>query len=538
MKNFWKKIISLESKSISSGAIVIALFYILNGLLGLLRNGLLAYKFGASRILDIYWASFKIPDLIYVIFISGALSAGFIPFFSQKLKQSKEEAWKLANNILSTLTLIITIAAFVVILLAPSLVSLIVPGFNIEEQNQVVNFLRIMMIQPIFLGISSILSGVLQTFRRFFITSLSPLFYNIGIIIGILFLTNFLGPIGLAYGVVLGSILHFLIILPALKSTGFHFHFLPNFKSENLKKLFSIAGPRTLSLISTQINFFVITIIASHLEKGSLAIFNFANDLQYLPQNVFAVSFAISAFPILSFLIDDKYEFNKIFIKTIKNILFFLIPISIFYFVFSNSLVGITLNYGNFDLSAKNAVSEILKIFSLGMIASSLLPLLIRVFFAQGDAYRPFFAGLSANLINIILSLILAPRFGLKGLTTAFVLSGFFNLFILLVMIKKRKIIEENSVKKWRQLIQFILIIIAFSLLSGLVSYFYLYCFEKFISNFSFITMLIQLILGGIIFLAIYCFLSYFFIKDEFKEIIKDIPLINKFLKNSNEKYS
>jgi putative peptidoglycan lipid II flippase len=130
----------LESKSISSGAIVIALFYILNGLLGLLRNGLLAYKFGASRILDIYWASFKIPDLIYVIFISGALSAGFIPFFSQKLKQSKEEAWKLANNILSTLTLIITIAAFVVILLAPSLVSLIVPGFNIEEQNQVVNF--------------------------------------------------------------------------------------------------------------------------------------------------------------------------------------------------------------------------------------------------------------------------------------------------------------------------------------------------------------------------------------------------------------
>jgi putative peptidoglycan lipid II flippase len=115
-----------------------------------------------------------------------------------------------------------------------------------------------MMIQRIFLGISSILSGVLQTFRRFFITSLSPLFYNIGIIIGILFLTNFLGPIGLAYGVVLGSILHFLIILPALKSTGFHFHFLPNFKSENLKKLFSIAGPRTLSLISTQINFFVL----------------------------------------------------------------------------------------------------------------------------------------------------------------------------------------------------------------------------------------------------------------------------------------
>lgn len=538
MKYSLKKFLNLESKSISGGAITIAFFYIINGLLGLLRNGLLASKFGASRILDIYWASFRIPDLLYTIFIAGALSAGFIPFFSQKLKQSKEEGWKLANNILSTLTLLLAIVAFIMIIFAPFIVPLLVPGFNLEDQKEVVIFLRIMMIQPIFLGLSSILSGVLQTFRRFLATSLSPMFYNLGIIIGIVFFTNFFGPIGLAYGVVLGAILHLSILLPTLKEIGFHFKFLPNFKSENLKNLFNIAGPRTLSLISTQINFFVITIIASHLEKGSLAIFNFANDLQFLPQNIFAVSFAMSVFPILSFLFDNKKEFNKNLIETIKNILFFLIPISIFYFIFSDSLVSLTLNYGNFDLTAKNAVSGILKIFSLGMAASSLLPLLIRAFFAQGDAYRPFFAGFGANIFNIILSLILAPHLKVSGLTTAFVLSSYFNLIFLFVLMKRRKIIDNDVQKDWKKLGKFVLLILSFSLVAAMGSYLCLVLFKNLFISSVFLTALIQLLGGGIIFIAIYCSLFYFIRKDEFLILIKEIPLLKNFWKNSNEKHS
>ena len=537
MKKLFGKIFNFESKSISGGALIIAIFYILNGVLALLRNGLLASKFGASRILDIYWASFRIPDLLYVIFISGALSAGFIPFFAQKINQSKEEAWRLANNILSTFILMLMLVAILVIFFAPSLVPLIVPGFNSADQKQVVNFLRIMMLQPIFLGISSILSGMLQTFRRFFITSLSPIFYNLGIILGIIFFIHFLGPIGLAYSVILGAILHLLVLVPSLKNIGFRFNFLPNFKSPNLKNLFSIAGPRTLSLISTQINFWVITIIASRLEKGSLAIFNFANDLQYLPQNIFAVSFAISAFPILSGLINESEKFNNILAKTIKNILLFIIPISAFYFVFKEQIVKLTLRYGYFDFLAAKEVFTILGIFAFGMIASALLPLLIRAFFAKQDAFRPFFAGFSANILNIILSLILAPRFGVGGLTIAFVASNYFNLALLWLMMIGRKIIEETGEQIWKQLKKFIIGNIICSLAAVLVSYLYLILFSYFVKADSFVQIFTQAIFGFLILTAVYFLLFYLLMRKEFLAFWKENLLFKRFFKKSQSSY-
>ncbi|MDD3614292.1 MAG: murein biosynthesis integral membrane protein MurJ [Candidatus Pacebacteria bacterium] len=534
MAGIFKKIMNFESKSISGGAFVIAIFYILNGVLGLIRNGLLASKFGASRILDIYWASFRIPDLLYVIFISGALSAGFIPFFAQKLKQSKEESWRLANNILSTLIFMMMVLAILMIFLAPLIVPLIVPGFDKADQAQVVSFLRIMMIQPIFLGISSILSGVLQTFRRFFITSLSPIFYNLGIIIGIVFFTQIMGPIGLAYGVVFGSLLHLAILLPTLKNVGFHFKFLPDFHSTNLKQLFSIAGPRTLSLISTQINFFVITIIASTLKEGSLAIFNFANDLQYLPQNIFAVSFAISAFPILSSLVHEREKFNETMVQTIKNILLFLIPISVFYFVFRSPLVNLTLRYGNFNISAANEALEVLGIFALGMVASGLLPLLIRVFFAKQDAYRPFFAGLSANVLNVILSLILAPQWGIKGLACSFVISSYFNLILLWIWLIRRKIIEMNIVD-WKKLGRFILNNLFCATIAGVVSYLYLKFTYQLFTTTSFWSLFLQLFIGGVVFIGAYGGIFYLLMRDDFLNFFRENSFIKKLFKKPDE---
>lgn len=163
---------------------------------------------------------------------------------------------------------------------------------------------------------------MLQNFKRFFITSLAPIFYNIGIIIGILFLVPILGLKGLAWGVVLGALLHLLIQLPSLKNLGFKFKFLLDFSSQNLKQIFILMVPRMLGLISIQINFLIVTIIASGLVKGSLSIFNFANDLQSLPQNIFAISFAISVFPVLAQLSEKREEFLKTFSYTVKNILF------------------------------------------------------------------------------------------------------------------------------------------------------------------------------------------------------------------------
>lgn len=442
-----RKLLNHESKTVSGGAFIIAIFYLLNGILALARNALLAGHFGAGRQLDIYYAAFRIPDFIYVILISGALSAGFIPLFAEKLLKSKEEAWKFSSNILTTLAFILAIGAAIVAIFAPLIVPLIVPGFDAVAQQSVIRLVRIMMLQPILLGVSNIIVGILQNFKRFFVTSLAPIFYNVGIIIGILFFVPTLGLKGLAWGVVLGAVLHFLVQLPSLKNLGFSFKFLPDFRSENLKRIFSLMVPRTFGLISIQVNFFIITIIASTLATGSLAVFNFANDLQSLPQNIFAISFAISVFPVLSQFFGKREEFLNTFKETIKNILFFMVPIAIFYLVLRAQIVRLTLGYGNFGWTDTILVIDTLGIFALGMVAQSFLPLMVRAFFAMKDSIRPFLAGLLGNGLNIILSLFLAPRLGVRGLALAFMLAGYFNFYLLWKFLKKRFIsLGENKV--------------------------------------------------------------------------------------------
>lgn len=439
-----KKMFNHESKSISGGALVVAVFYLLNGVLALLRNGLLASKFGASQELDIYYAAFRIPDFIYVILISGAISAGFIPLFAEKLAKSKEDAWKFSNNILTTLTLILATGAAIVAVFAPFLVKLIVPGFDLDDQSRVTLLVRIMMIQPILLGMSNIVVGMLQNFKRFFITSLAPIFYNLGIIVGIVFFVPILGLKGLAWGVVLGALLHFLVQLPGLRNLGFHFKFLPDFGSQNLKQIFYLMVPRMLGLLSTQINFLIVTIIASGLAQGSLSVFNFANDLQSLPQNIFAISFAVSVFPVLAQLSDKRKEFLQTFSNTTKNILFFMVPIAVLYVVLRELIVRVTLSYGSFDLSATLAVADVLGIFAIGMVGQSLLPLMIRLFFAMKDSIRPFLAGLAGNVLSVVLCWSLSQYFGVRGLALAFVIAGYFNLVLLWSFLRKKMIITES----------------------------------------------------------------------------------------------
>ena len=202
--------------------------------------------------------------------------------------------------------------------------------------------------------------------------------------------------------------------------------------------------PRMLGLSSTQINFLIVTIIASGLAQGSLSVFNFANDLQSLPQNIFAISFAVSVFPVLAQLSDKRKEFLQTFSNTTKNILFFMVPIAVLYVVLRELIVRVTLSYGSFDLSATLAVADVLGIFAIGMVGQSLLPLMIRLFFAMKDSIRPFLAGLAGNVLSVVLCWSLSQYFGVRGLALAFVIAGYFNLVLLWSFLRKKMIITES----------------------------------------------------------------------------------------------
>src|SRR6056297_3415732 len=301
-----RRLFTKKIDSITIAATLVAFSSLASRFLGIFRDRILAGEFGAGNTLDVYYAAFRVPDLIFNLLVMGALTAGFIPILTFLIKDSgcgkifsfkespNKEAWYLVNNLLNILLLTLMVLSFLGVVFAPYLVDLIAPGFGPEKQSLTVGLTRIMFLSPIFLGISSILGGILQSFKRFFVYSLAPIFYNLGIIIGALYLVPFLGIYGLAWGVALGAFLHMAVQLPVALKLGYRYRPVFNLKSKNLVKIGKMMIPRTMTLAISQINLLVITIFASTLASGSLSVFNFANNLQSFPVGVFGISFAIA----------------------------------------------------------------------------------------------------------------------------------------------------------------------------------------------------------------------------------------------------
>jgi putative peptidoglycan lipid II flippase len=430
-----------SSTSITGAAFLIAAMGLVSRILGMLRDRILAAKFGAGDTLDAYYAAFKIPDLVFNLLIVGALSAAFVPVFTSLIsKEKKDEAWRLANTVLTVGSMSLVILAVILLIVSPQLVSVITFGFSDEKKGIVVGLTRIMLISPIVLGISGIIGGILNSFKKFFYYSLAPIFYNVGIIIGAVVFTNFWGVQGLAGGVVLGAVFHLLVQLPEVSRCGFQFRFALNLKDVFVRKVGRLMVPRTMGLAVTQINFLIVTILASTLKSGSLAIFNFANNLQSVPLGVFAISFSVAAFPTLSSLWaqDKKDEFIENFSKTFRQIMFFVIPLSVLLIVLRAQIVRVILGSGKFDWEDTIMTFQALGIFSLSLFAQSLVPLLARTFYALHNTRIPFVVGIISEVANLALGLLLIRHYEILGLVWAFTISTILNMSLLLLILHKK----------------------------------------------------------------------------------------------------
>ncbi|HMB65422.1 MAG TPA: murein biosynthesis integral membrane protein MurJ, partial [Patescibacteria group bacterium] len=327
--------------SITVAATLVAFSSLVSRFLGIFRDRILAGQFGAGDTLDVYYAAFRIPDLMFNLLVLGALSAGFIPILTGLIKDFQcrgvagyedspnKKAWDLVSNILNVLMVVLIGISILGIIFAPYLMKIVTPGFSPDKQMLTAHITRIMFLSPIFLGISSVLGGILQSFKRFCVYSLAPIMYNIGIITGALCFAPFWGVYGLAWGVVLGAFLHMLIQLPLAVKLGFRYRPLFNIRDKNLHRIGRMMVPRTMTLGITQLNLLVITIIASGLAGGSLAVFNFANNLQYFPVGIFGISFAIAAFPTMSAVAFNKKKLVANFSYTARQILFFIVPATV-----------------------------------------------------------------------------------------------------------------------------------------------------------------------------------------------------------------
>ncbi len=446
------------SESITQSAILIASLGIVSRFLGLIRDRILAAKFGAGDTLDIYYAAFKIPDFIYGLLILGAVSAAFVPVFTKLISQKKtEESWKLVSQLITVILIGLSFLSLILFLLTPYLVKGLTIGFSQEKRDLVIELTRVMLLSPVILGISAIMGGVLNSFRKFFFFSLAPIFYNLGIIIGVVWLTEFFGTIGLAEGVILGASFHFLIQLPEVLRSGFKFSLNFDFNNPYLKKVFWLMIPRMLGGLVGQINLIVITVLASTLSAGSLAVFTLANNLQSVSLGLFGISFAVAAFPTLSALWSqgNKKEFIYRFNGTLRKIIFFIVPISALVFVLRAQLVRVTLGTGRFDWEDTLLTLEALGIFAFSLWAQSIIPLLARTFYAIEDTLTPFLVGLFSAGVNVFLALLLIKDnymliwlkglnrqqielgdFRILGLVLAFSISSIVNAGLLFLVLK------------------------------------------------------------------------------------------------------
>jgi len=424
-----KEIFNSQTKTVTFAAVLLGISALISRFLGLIRDRLLAGKFGAGEELDIYFAAFRIPDFVYGILIMGGVAAVFLPVFSEyfrKGKDNEEEAWKFTNNLLNCFLILLILICGILALFTPLLINLIAPGFSSENKELTIALTRIMFISPIFFGISSIFSGVLHYFNRFFAYSIAPIIYNLGIIFGILFLVPSFGLFGLAFGVILGAFLHWLIQVPGAKKSGYKYLPILNFKNFGLVKVFKLMIPRTIGAAAYHINLIVITAVASTLTVGSIAVFNFANNLQYFPIGLIGVSFSVAAFPVLAkaWASGFKEEFFKTFSSTFRQILFLIIPTSLLIFILRAQIVRIILGTGEFGWLETRLTAACLGIFCLSIFAVSLIPFLARVFYSFQNTKTPVAISLISMALNVLLCFLFVFLLGFSNLFQEFIISA------------------------------------------------------------------------------------------------------------------
>lgn len=506
------KILARAQKTILSAAAIIGISSLASRLLGLIRDRVLADNFGAGELLDAYYAAFRVPDFVFNILVAGTIAAAFIPVFTNLYNQaSREKAWQLTNSVLTIIGLFLVGLGVVLYFVAPYIAEYVAPGFDAETLNLMIWMTRIMLLSPIIFGVSSIIGSVLNALQRFVAYSLAPILYNLGIIIGALFFVPLWGPLGLAYGVVLGALLHLLIQIPSLSGTGWRFRFQLGRDLPETKKVAKLMLPRIIGGAATQINLIVSTGVASTLVIGSVAVFNFANNLQSFPLGIFGISFSVAAFPVLAHAVSKarNSEFIEKFSKTFRQVLYLIVPASIFIILLRAQIVRLILGTGAFDWEDTVLTAATLGFFAVSLFAQSTIPLLAKAFYALHDTKTPVTISVISMAINIILTIFLGKTMGVEGIALAFSIAAGINMLFLLGLLRMR--VGDLHDKK---IISSAFKTLIISLVAGLVLYGSLYFFDIFVDTHTYAGLLIQTLGAGLLGIIVY-WLGSFALKNE-----------------------
>jgi putative peptidoglycan lipid II flippase len=441
-----------HARALTLASAIVAATYFGSRVLGALRTTAIAHAFGTPPELDAYYIGNRIPDLLFQVIAGATLASAFIPTFARvRNRRGEDAAWRLASAALNLVTLVTALLAVVAFLLAPKLVPLTAPGLGDsvgrgpEMRALAVKLTRLMLAAPIIFAMSGMVSGILNARRRFFLSGVAPMLYNLGIIAGAILY----GVIGgsarsgvtlLAVATVAGAGGHLLVQLPGLTRVGMRYVPTLGLRDPAVREVVTLMLPRMLGLAAVQLNFAVSNFFASQMAAGTVSSLSYAWSLVVLPLALVGQAISTAVFPHMADQAadDDHHELRNTLAQALRIIVFLTIPATVGLVVLRVPVTSLLLQHGSFTAHDTGVVATALLFYSLGLAAQALIEILSRGFYALRDTRTPVAFAVLSMALNLGFSLLLRGPLGYRGLALALSLAVMVEATSLFLVLRAR----------------------------------------------------------------------------------------------------
>ncbi|HKT38253.1 MAG TPA: murein biosynthesis integral membrane protein MurJ [Ktedonobacterales bacterium] len=448
---------AMRAGNLARATLIVTSALLISRILGLGRTSLFTYTFGVSAQTDAFTNAFALPDMLFNIVAGGALASAFIPIFTDYLvdKRDKKTAWHVASSALNLSMLLLTMFGILGFIFAQQFMELTLPVFFRPGDPRgplTVEYTRLMLLQPIFLGGATIAIAILQSRQHFVLPALGQVIYTVSLIGGILVAlvglktgffdqnTAMYGPI---WGVVLGAVLQFVIQIPGLARAKMQYKPSFDFFHPGITRMFKLMLPRILNsafiFISLYINRNLIA-LGSNNNEGAVTGYVIAFQLVLLPLGVFGMAVSQAAFPTLAALVSagEWERLRETILRTVRGVIFLALPSSLGLIVLADPLVRLLLAHGSLALNDIPLFTQPLIFFSVGLLGLALVEVLTRCFYALHDTRTATEVSILQFLFVIAMSVILLKPMGAGGLALATSLGSMGEALVLLLLLKPR----------------------------------------------------------------------------------------------------
>lgn len=425
-------------QTLAQAALLLAFLTLVSRVVGLLRVRIFTSHFGAGEILDTYYAAFRIPDFIMGLFIVGTLSVAALPVIAEYFVHKPGQVSRMVANLINITSICMLAICSLVALLAPELVKLIVPGFSVAQQHDVVTLTRLILVAEVLLSISNLTTTALNAAKRFLWAGMGSIFYNVGLIVGVVWLYPLFDLPGLGYGVILGAVLNLACQLPELLSLGVKWRPVLDFQESGFREVLRLYLPRLLTIDLSQISMLLAAIFGSYLAAGSISVFHLAFDLQAVPVGVFAFAAAVSAFPHLA----EQHARANIegYVSTLREtvfrVLFYMAPIAVLLLLLRAHVVRILYGAGQFSWEDTQATLAALGVFAFSLIGQSLVPVFSRALLARKQTLTPVLGNVLGVVASLTISWWLVAGYGIVGVVIGYAIGVSLNALLLYVWLR------------------------------------------------------------------------------------------------------